>query len=174
MWPPCPLVALPCLAVILTALCSTAEDLMLNDGKAEQNCCLNSKIEMGIINLKSEQTILLEGLLFFLLESLKYLQRKTWSAVLGVSLVLMKPAVCKELKMELVRGDLGSKAVLWIISYPGGPLPLELRLAVFLNPKWGITCSKAALNCCTLVLFQTYGWAPRFSAEVGFSWKQLQ
>lgn len=53
------------------------EDLMLNDGKAEQNCCLNSKIEMGIINLKSEQTILLEGLLFFLLESLKYLQRKT-------------------------------------------------------------------------------------------------
>lgn len=52
-------------------------DLMLNDRKAEQNCCLNSKIEIGIINMKSEQAICLKGLLFFLLESLKYVQRKT-------------------------------------------------------------------------------------------------
>lgn len=53
------------------------EDLMLNATKEEQNCCSNSKIEMGIINLKSEQAILLKGLLFILLESLKYVQRKT-------------------------------------------------------------------------------------------------
>lgn len=53
------------------------EDLMLNGVKEEKSCCLNSQIEMGIINLRSEQAIFLKGLLFILLESLKYVQRKT-------------------------------------------------------------------------------------------------